>query len=111
MGLVVAVAISCFSSLLNDDLCGQLVRISFESIEPAAVSISQDRDPFTGWIICAGSCSGSCGPSSTAFSAQALSEPVTIKMMLAAALAAGAVSVTRSVYSLPTQLRVTTRCD
>ena len=51
--------------------------------------------PFFGWINCEGNCSGSKGPSSTAFSAGALSALVTIKMTSAELLATGAVVVMR----------------
>ena len=78
-------------------------------MEPAAVSTSHKSFPLTGRIICDGSCSGSSGPSRTPLSASALSTPAIIKITLAALFAAGAVKVMRSVKSLPTQLRVTTR--
>jgi len=53
--------------------------------------------PFGGLIICAGSCSGSYGPSSTAFSAGAFSAPCAMKIIRAALFKTGGVSVIRSV--------------
>src|SRR5437764_58440 len=78
-------------------------RIPIESMLPAAVSTSQSSFPLFGWSSCAGNCSGSNGPSSTAFRAGALSAPATRKMIWAALQAAGAVRVMRSAYNLPTQ--------
>src|SRR6266436_3696825 len=75
----------------------------------AAGSTSHRTLPSFGLIICAGSCSGSYGPSSTAFSAGAFSSPCTMKITRAALFKTGGVSVIRSVYSLPTQLLTTSR--
>src|SRR5882724_12110196 len=75
----------------------------------AVGSTSHNTLPSFGLIICAGSWSGSYGPSSTAFNAGAFSSPCTIKITRAALFKTGGVRVMRSVYSLPTQLLTTSR--
>src|SRR5262252_714619 len=76
----------------------------------AAVGSASHRTlPCCGWIICAGSCSGSYGPSNTALRAGAFSAPWTMKTTRAALFKTGGVRVMRSVYSLPTQLLTTRR--
>src|ERR1700722_9591248 len=103
-----------FGSQIGFDLAGACAgghvcllfyfRIALESILPAASSTSHSNCPLVGCSNCAGNCSGSYAPSSTDFSAGAFSFPATMKRILPALFAAGAVKVMRSVLSLPTQL-------